>query len=82
MFMLSGWIQEEHIAELTKLLAGEKNGLKVAFDLEEVRLVQREGIRFLAACEARGIELHNCPAFVREWIQRGSRGHGATASAT
>lgn len=77
-FLLSGRIREEHILELTELLASEKEGSKMAFDLEEIRLVDREGIRFLGACEARGIILQNCPAFVREWIEKGSdRGYGA-----
>jgi hypothetical protein len=34
--------------------------------------VDRETVRFLAACEARGIKLANCPSYVREWIERGS----------
>ena len=76
--MLSGRLQEQHISELTELLAGEKDGSRIVFDLEELRLVHRDAVRFLATCEARGILLQNCPAFVREWIQKGSdRGHGA-----
>jgi hypothetical protein len=71
-FTLSGRITDEHLPELTELLAGEKDGLPIVLDLEEVRLVHRDGVRFLAACEARGITLQNCPAFVREWIQSGS----------
>ena len=70
--VLSGRIQEHHISELTELLAAEKDGSQIVFDLEEVRLVHRDAVRFLAACEARGILLQNCPAFVREWIQKGS----------
>jgi hypothetical protein len=77
-FILSGRIREHHISELTDLLAAEKDGSRIVFDLEEVRLVHRDAVRFLAACEARGILLQNCPAFVREWIQKGSdSGHGA-----
>jgi hypothetical protein len=37
-----------------------------------VRLVDREAVRFLAACEARGIQLKHCPSYVREWIETGS----------
>jgi hypothetical protein len=72
LFALSGRIEEQHVSELTALLAGEGEASRIAFDLEEIRLVHREGVRFLAACEARGIVLQNCPAFVREWIQTGS----------
>ena len=80
MFTLSGRIREEHISELAELVAGEKEDSRIVFDLEEVRLVHREGVRFLAGCEARGITLQNCPAFVREWIQTGSDGGHDTKS--
>jgi hypothetical protein len=63
---ISGWIQAEHVAELEQLFQGEQR--RVVLALEEVYFVGREGIRFLALCEAKGIELRNCPAFVREWI--------------
>jgi hypothetical protein len=71
-FALSGHIKEEYVSELTELLGNEKDLSIVSFDLEEVRLVHREAVRFLAACEERGVMLNNCPAFVREWIQTGS----------
>ena len=70
-FALSGRIEEQHVSELQELLAGEKEVGKIALDLEEVRLVDREVVKFLAACEARGIRLRNCPSYVREWIETG-----------
>ena len=70
-FALSGRIEEQHVSELQELLAGEAEAAKAALDLEEVRLVDREVVRFLAACEARGISLRNCPSYVREWIETG-----------
>ena len=42
----------------------------VALDLEEVTLVDREAVRFLATLDARGVVLRNCPAFIREWIRK------------
>ena len=69
-FALSGRIEEQHVSELQELLASEAQ-TKAALDLEEVRLVDREAVRFLAACEARGISLRNCPSYVREWIETG-----------
>jgi hypothetical protein len=80
-FALSGHIREEHVSELTELIGSEQELSAVSFDLEEVRLVHREAVRFLAACEARGIVLRNCPAFVREWIQTGSDRHESKPSA-
>jgi hypothetical protein len=45
--------------------------------LAEVTLVDREAVRFLAACNVREIGLRNCPGFIREWVARGKDvGHG------
>jgi len=27
-------------------------------------------VRFLAHCEADGVKLDNCPAYIREWIEK------------
>jgi hypothetical protein len=70
-FTISGRIEEKHIAELQELFDAEGD-VRVTVDLEEVRLVHREAVRFLASCEARGIELINCPSYIREWIETGS----------
>jgi hypothetical protein len=42
----------------------------VAVALAEVELVDREAVKVLAQAEANGIELKNCPAYIREWITR------------
>jgi anti-anti-sigma regulatory factor len=71
LFFLSGRIEEKQVSELQELFAVEAEGANIALDLEEVKLVDREVVRFLAACEARGIRLKNCPSYVREWIETG-----------
>ena len=71
-FSLSGRIEEQHVSELRELLDAEKEARDLALDLEEVRLVDREAVRFLAACQARGIKLKNCPSYIREWMETGS----------
>jgi hypothetical protein len=70
-FTLSGRIEEKHIAELQELFDAEGD-VRLTLDLEEVRLVDREAVRFLASCEARGIQLINCPSYIREWIEQGA----------
>jgi len=65
---VSGRIHAEHMATLRELLGREKGG--VAIDLEEVNLVDREAVNLLALSEANGIELRNCPAYIREWVAR------------
>jgi anti-anti-sigma regulatory factor len=67
-FDLSGRIDEEDIAQLEKLLDGENEAAEITLNLEEVRLVDRQAVRFLAACQDRGIRLSNCPSYVREWM--------------
>jgi hypothetical protein len=41
---------------------------KIVLDLLEVTLADRDAAAFLAVCELQGIELANCPAFLRSWI--------------
>jgi anti-anti-sigma regulatory factor len=65
---ISGRIDGEHVDTLRELIAQEKAG--VAIDLTEALLVDREAVRLLAASEANGIELRNCPAYIREWTAR------------
>jgi hypothetical protein len=71
-FTLSGRIEAEDIDELRRLFELEDSSRKIALDLRDVTLVDRDGVRFLAVCEANGIELENCPAYIREWIGRES----------
>ena len=70
-FALSGRIEDQHRSELQALLDGEAEGTEITLDLQEVRLVDREVVRFLAECKARGIKLNHCPSFVREWMESG-----------
>jgi hypothetical protein len=69
-FVLSGRLDAEHIEELTGLLKLQPDPSKVVLDLKQTRLVDRDGIAFLVRCEAAGIKLVNCPAYVREWIRK------------
>ena len=40
----------------------------VVLDLEEVDLIDLEGVRFLNACEAKGISVLHCSPYIREWM--------------
>ena len=70
-FGLSGRFEREQVSELQKLLEAEAELRKVTLDLDELRLVDREAVKFLAACEVRGMTLRNCPSYIREWIEKG-----------
>jgi hypothetical protein len=42
----------------------------LALDLEEVDLVDIDGIRFLNECESAGIAVVGCSPYIREWMLR------------
>ena len=69
-FSLSGRIKAEEMAELGRLLEDEEQDHRIVLDLGEVKLVDRDAVKFLAHCEANGIQIENCPAYIREWIAR------------
>jgi anti-anti-sigma regulatory factor len=68
---LSGHIETEHIAALKELLDLQGGSANVILDLREIRLADRHAVGFLRGCEAKGIKLRNCPAYIREWMERG-----------
>ena len=67
-FALSGHLKAEEVAELKALFDGDYR--KIVLDLRDVRLADRDAVRFLRNCEADGMKLENCPAYVREWMER------------
>jgi hypothetical protein len=70
-FTLSGRIEAEDVEELQRLLALETTGQQLVLDLRNVTLVNQDVVTFLASCEADSITIENCPAYIREWIERG-----------
>jgi ABC-type transporter Mla MlaB component len=70
-FTLSGRIEVDDVAELLRLLNLELPDRHVSLDLKDVTIVDRDAVTFLAQREAKGIELQNCPPYIREWIERG-----------
>lgn len=72
-FKLSGRMETENIAELETLLNAEASGRHVLLDLSDVTLVDQGVVSFLKQSEADGIELKNCPAYIREWMKQEKR---------
>jgi hypothetical protein len=62
---LIGRVESEHIEELKIQIEGSPQ--TSVLDLEEVTLVNYEVVGFFATCEAKGIELRNCPLYIRAW---------------
>ena len=69
---MSGQLRSEHLGELEAEL--DRGEPRVALDLEEVDLVDVQGVRFLNECEAAGIPVLRCSAYIRAWMQRERRG--------
>ena len=63
---LSGQLRSEHVDQLKSEV--ERGGPSVMLDLEEVDLVDIEGVRFLNACESAGIPILHCLPYVRQWM--------------
>jgi hypothetical protein len=61
-------LKEKEVAELKALFDADYR--TIVLDLRDVRLADRDAVKFLRDCEADGIKLENCPAYVREWMER------------
>jgi acylglycerol lipase len=66
-FVLGGEMDSEHAAQLRELLAIDADH-RVLLDLEDVTLVDRTAVTFLARVEAEGVRIVSCPEYVRSWI--------------
>jgi hypothetical protein len=69
-FIVSGHIEAQAIAELGRLFELETDSREIVVDLKDVSLVDREAMRFFARCEADGVRLENCTPYLREWMDR------------
>jgi anti-anti-sigma regulatory factor len=67
-FKLAGRIQAADGPELLTLLKPDSSCRGIVLDLEQVKLVDRDAVRFLEQSEVNGVRLRNCSAYIREWI--------------
>ena len=83
-FKLTGRIQAADIPELLTLMKSESSWRGVVLDLEQIKLVDRDAVLFLALSEAVGARLRNCSAYIREWItqERSSMSRNKTEDPT
>lgn len=63
-------MEAEHTEELERLFGPRTGYGDIVLDLKEIRLADRAAVGFLARCEACGVKLENCPAYIREWMQQ------------
>jgi len=70
-FRVSGHIDGASVEVLQELTENGKTAKgRLALDLTEVTVVSLEAVKALTVAEANGIELRNCPAYLREWNSR------------
>jgi anti-anti-sigma regulatory factor len=69
-FTLTGRIQAEQVPELLTLLRSEPMARGIVLDLEQVKLVDRDAVFFLALSETLGAKLRNCSAYIQKWIDQ------------
>src|SRR5215471_11245580 len=65
---LSGRIQADQIASIRSEMNNDCR--TTILDLNEVTLVDLAVVQFLISCEDEGVELVQCPSYIREWILR------------
>jgi hypothetical protein len=65
-FTLSGRIEAERVVELKQLF--DRDCRNIILDLRDLKLADRDAVRFLKGCEADGMKLENCPAYLRDWM--------------
>ena len=69
-FILSGRIEKQAIAEMRRLFELQTDCRDIVFDLKDVTVVNRDVMRFFIRCEANGVKLENCTPYIREWMER------------
>ena len=65
---LSGEFRSEHVDQVKAEI--ELCESPAILDLDELDLSDVEGVRFLNACEAKGISVLHCPPYIRGWMLR------------
>jgi len=65
---LCGQIDQDHLHAIETELRRYRP--RLVFDLAEATLVDRAVVQFLAARAGEGVELVNCPRYIREWITK------------
>jgi len=67
-YKLIGRLEGPQVQELQQLISSQAASREVVLDLHQLKLVDQETVTFLGLCEALGVKLQRCPAYIREWI--------------
>ena len=69
-FVLSGRIKKQAIAELRRLFEGQTVWRDIVLDLKDVSVIDRDVMCVFLCCEADGVKLENCTPYIRQWMER------------
>lgn len=67
---LIGSVSADVLPEIDRLVDDGRRQGRVKLDLSEVTLMDRRAARFFAEQLGRGVELVDCPKYLRHWITR------------
>ena len=70
---LSGELRCSHLLDLRAEF--EQFGQPATLDLDEVDVIDIDGLRLLTECQALGIQVVNCSPYIREWMLQEKRTH-------
>ena len=68
---LAGELRCLHLVEVRSEI--EQVGQPATLDLDEVDVIDLDGVRLLNECQARGIQVANCSPYIREWMLQEKR---------
>lgn len=68
---LEGNVASEALPEIQRLVdGGSQASRNIVLDLAEVTLMDRAAVRFIAGLLQEGVEVLNCPVYIKDWILR------------
>jgi ABC-type transporter Mla MlaB component len=70
---LSGELRCSHLSDLRAEI--EQARQPITLDLDEVDVVDSDGIRLLNECQTQGIQVVNCSPYIREWMLQERQTH-------
>jgi hypothetical protein len=69
-FILSGRIEKQAIAELRRLFECQTDYRDIILDLKDVSVIDRDAMLFFVQCETDAVTLESCTPYIREWMNR------------
>jgi ABC-type transporter Mla MlaB component len=68
---LSGELRCSHLIDVRAEI--EQVGQPATLDMDEVDIVDIDGVRLLNDCQTQGIQVVNCSPYIREWMLQEKR---------